>query len=399
MGAIASDATPSLASFHPGSKRAKPAERIASLDIVRGIVMILMAIDHVRVYAGVPGGGPTPSVFFTRWVTNFSAPDFAFLAGTGAFLLGRKLADKRALARYLVERGLILILLELTFLRLAWTFNTDFANYNLAGVIWMLGWCMILMAGLIWLPVTAVAVIGALLVVAQPVFTPIAHALPSAIGKFLYLGGEVRFGAGGPPFEVLYVIVPWVGVMALGYAFGTIMTFDVERRRKLCLRLGLAATLVYVVIAAVIVIKQPEHPGAAPAIFRMLNQRKYPASPLFVLMTLGPTLALLPYAERMRGRIADFLSTFGRVPMFFYLLHIPLIHASALVVSLIREGRLDPWLFGNHPMDPPPVPDGYRWSLPLLYLVFAIAIALLYWPCRRYAGLKARKTSELLRFI
>ena len=397
MGAIASDAT--LTSFHPGSERAKPAERIASLDIVRGIVMILMAIDHVRVYAGVPAGGPTPGIFFTRWVTNFSAPDFAFLAGTGAFLLGQKLGDRRALARYLVERGLILILLELTFLRLAWTFNTDFAIYNLAGVIWMLGWCMILMAGLIWLPVRAVAVIGALLVVGQPMFTPIGHALPAAIGNFLYLGGEVRFGTGGPPFEVLYVIVPWIGVMALGYAFGTIMTFEPERRRKLCLRLGLAATLVYVVFAAVAVLRQPARAGAPPALFRMLNQRKYPASPLFLLMTLGPTLVFLPYAERMRGRIADFLSTFGRVPMFFYLLHIPLIHASALVVSLIREGRLDPWLFGNHPMDPPPVPDGYRWSLPLLYLVFAIVIALLYWPCRRYGELKARRRGAILRLI
>src|SRR5580765_1421617 len=118
-------------------------ERIASLDITRGIVMVLMAIDHVRVYAGVPAGGPTPGVFFTRWVTHFSAPGFAFLAGTGAFLLGQKLADRRALARYLVERGVVLILLELTVLRLAWTFNADFAHYNLAGVIWMLGWCMI----------------------------------------------------------------------------------------------------------------------------------------------------------------------------------------------------------------------------------------------------------------
>jgi uncharacterized membrane protein len=378
---------------------AAPAARVRSIDIVRGAVMVLMAIDHVRVYAGVPAGGPWPGVFFTRWVTHFCAPVFVFLAGTAAFLHLRRHGDRGALARYLLVRGLMLVALELTVIRFSWTFNWNYGAFTLAGVIWMLGWCMILMAGLIWLPVTGIAIVGALIVVAQPVFTPIGHVLPAAVGDFLYLGGEVRFGAGGPPFEVLYVIVPWIGVMALGYAFGRIMTFDTERRRKLCLRIGITATLAYVMIAAASVLRQSPSPGAPPALFRMLSQRKYPASPLFLLMTLGPTLAFLPYAERMRGRIADFLSTFGRVPMFFYLLHIPLIHASALVVSLIREARVDPWLFGNHPMNPPPVPDGYRWSLPLLYLVFAVVIALLYWPCKRYAAAKARRRSGLLRFI
>jgi uncharacterized membrane protein len=396
MGVMARD--DSLTTFTAGSQRA-PAERIASLDITRGIVMLLMAIDHVRVYAGVPTGGPTPGVFFTRWVTHFSAPGFAFLAGTGAFLLGRKLDDKRALARYLVERGLILIVLELTVLRLAWTFNVDFANYNLAGVIWMLGWCMILTAGIVWLPTAAIAVLGLLLIVGQSVFTPIGHALPAAIGSFLYLGGEVRFSANGPPFEVLYVIVPWIGVMATGYAFGTIMTFEPERRRAWCLRIGLSATALFIVIAGVMVARQPSRPGSPPAILRMLSQRKYPASALFLMMTLGPMLAFLPLAQRMRGRVASVLTTFGRVPLFYYLLHIPLIHAAALVVSLIREGRIDPWLFGNHPMAPPPVPDGYRWSLALLYLVYAVVVVLLYWPCRWYADLKARSKSRMLRYI
>jgi uncharacterized membrane protein len=393
MGVITRDAT--FTTYAPGHERA-PRERIASLDITRGIIMVLMAIDHVRVYAGVPASGPTPAVFFTRWVTHFSAPGFAFLAGTGAFLLGQKLADKRALARYLVERGAILILLELTFLRLAWTFNLDFAHYNLAGVIWMLGWCMILMAGIIWLPLTAIAVLGLALIVGQPVFTPIGHMLPSAIGNFLYLGGEVRLGL---PVEVLYVIVPWIGVMATGYAFGAVMTFDPARRRKICLRIGLSATALFVIIAGIMVAGQPSRPDAPPVLLRMLNQRKYPASPLFLMMTLGPMLAFLPFAEHMRGRVASIFSTFGRVPMFYYLLHIPLIHATALVVSLIRTGRVDAWLFGNHPLSAPPVPDGYRWSLPLLYLVFAIVVALLYWPCRWYANLKARGGSRLLRYI
>src|SRR5437870_4534330 len=141
--------------------------RVASIDLIRGVVMILMAIDHVRVYSGQPAGGPTAGIFFTRWVTHFVAPAFAFLAGTGAFFLGRKLGDKGALARYLVKRGIVLILLELTVIRLTWTFNFDFAHYNLAGVIWMLGWCMILLAGLVRFSSKTIAIVGLVTIFAQ----------------------------------------------------------------------------------------------------------------------------------------------------------------------------------------------------------------------------------------
>lgn len=397
MAVIAREMT--TTAFRPESDAGRSTGRISSIDITRGIVMILMAIDHVRVYAGVPAGGPTAGVFFTRWVTHFSAPAFAFLAGTAAFLHERKLGDKGALARYLVTRGAILVAFELTFLRVAWTFNLDFANYNLAGVLWMLGCCMILMAGVVWLPVTAIGVVGLALIVGQDAFTPFSHALPSAIGKFLYLGGQVRVGGDGPPIDILYVIVPWIGVMAAGYAFGSVMTRAAAERRKWCFRVGLGLTAAFVVIAGVLVARQPVRPNAPPAILRMLNQRKYPASPLFLMMTLGPMIAFLPSADRMRGRPAAFLATFGQVPMFFYLLHIPTIHLSALVVSLIREGRVDPWLFGNHPMDPPPVPPGYRWNLALLYLVFACVIALLYFPCRWYARAKHERRARWMRYI
>lgn len=142
-------------------------QRIASLDIARGLAMILMAIDHVRVYSGQPPGGPTPGIFFTRWVTHFVAPAFVFLAGTGAYLYGRKIAKAttgvggtRALSRFLFTRGVWLIFLELTVLRIAWTFNFDFAHYLLAGVIWMIGWCMVLMAAAVYLPVRAIGTIG-----------------------------------------------------------------------------------------------------------------------------------------------------------------------------------------------------------------------------------------------
>src|SRR5512144_2023389 len=143
----------------PAARTAVPSrQRIVSLDVVRGIVMILMAIDHVRVYSGQPAGGPTPGIFFTRWITHFVAPAFVFLAGTSAYLYGQRVGDTRKLARFLLTRGLWLVLLELTVLRVAWTFNFDFAHYLLAGVIWMIGWCMVLMSAIVFLPHTAIAV-------------------------------------------------------------------------------------------------------------------------------------------------------------------------------------------------------------------------------------------------
>jgi uncharacterized membrane protein len=372
------------------------ATRLVSLDVMRGLVMVLMAIDHVRVYSGLPAGGPTAGIFLTRWVTHFCAPAFAFFAGTSAFLRGRQRTSSD-LARYLVTRGAWLVLLELTVVRVAWTFNFDYAHYILAGVLWMLGVCMILLAGLVRLPTPAIATFGLLVIFAQNIVGLLPQAVPGPfrpswgwIWQFLYFGGVVHLGQGGPAIAVLYSIVPWIGVMAAGYAFGTIMVRETAERRRLCLLIGLSATALFVLVAGVAVLLRPATSGAPPAAFRLLNQNKYPASQLFLLMTLGPTIALVPFAERATGAVGKALAVFGRVPLFYYLLHIPVIHAAALAVSLVREGRIDPWLFGNHPMMPPPVPDGYTWSLPLLYLVFVVVVAILYMPCRWFARAKAR---------
>ena len=377
------------------------ATRIVSLDIVRGAVMVLMAIDHVRVYSGIPAGGPTPGIFFTRWVTHFCAPAFVFLAGTSAFLYGRKLNDLRRLARYLATRGLLLVVLELTVIRFAWTFNLDYGRFILAGVIWMLGWCMVLLAGLIWLPTSAIGIIGLIVIVAQNIAGPLADAMPLGswgwIWQFLYLDGEVRLGAQGPTITVLYTIVPWVGVMAAGYAFGAIMMREPDARRRACLKIGLSATALFVVLGALAVFLRPAPQGAPPALIRFLNQNKYPASQLFLLMTLGPTIALLPLADRARGWAGDGLATFGRVPMFYYLLHIPVIHATALLVWLIRDGRMDAARFATAPYVS--IPEAQRWGLPLLYLVFVIVVATLYVPCRWFGSVKARRQDGWLRYV
>ena len=390
---------PTTAAYSPSTTAPSTTSRITSLDVVRGIIMVLMAIDHVRVYAGVPAGGPTPGVFFTRWVTHFSAPGFAFLAGTGAYLYAkRRNGSKQDVATYLLTRGLFLVALELIVMRLCWTFNVDVANYNLAGVLWMLGWCMVLMSGLVWLPTMAIGVVGLVIVFAQEVFGPISHALGDTLGNLLYVGSGQQVHLAGLPLNILYVIVPWIGVMAAGYGFGAVMTRDAASTKKICLWIGGVATVAFAVLATVLAMGQ--HGENAPPLFvRILGQRKYPASQLFLMMTLGPTIAFIPYADRVKGWLGNMLTTFGRVPLFFYVLHIPLIHLLAIAVSLVREGSVNPWLFGNHPAGIGPAPAGYRWSLLLLYAVWVIAIGLLYVPCRWYSEYKAKSTAWWTKYI
>lgn len=370
--------------------------RIDSLDLVRGIVMVLMAIDHVRVYAGVPAGSPDPAVFFTRWITHFVAPAFCFFAGTGAFLHGRKLNDTRALSRFLWTRGLMLVVLELTVIRVSWTFNFNFLEYNLAGVIWMLGWCMIVLAGLVRFSTRAIGIFALVVVFGQQLAGVIAEMLPGPIGSLLYEGGWIQMGPVG--LGVLYVLVPWIGVMALGYAFGTLYTADDAQRRRRMLIYGASATAFFFIAGSLSAMG--ESSDGIPFIGRLLNQQKYPASQLFLTMTLGPTILFLPLAERLRGRrIWTWLTTFGRVPMFYYLLHIPVIHIAAMVVSKVREGSVNPWLFGNHPYSPPELPPNYRWGLDLLYFVWAICVVLLYFPSAWYAKLRATRKYPWLSYI
>jgi uncharacterized membrane protein len=268
--------------------------------------MILMAIDHVRVYSGLPAGGPTPGIFFTRWITHFCAPAFIFLAGTSAFFYGRRHAD---VSRFLLLRGLWLVLLELTVIRLAWTFNLDFAHYLLAGVIWAIGWCMVLMAGLVRLPVSLVGGFGvAVMAMHNAVMPRVAPFLPDALRKILYTS---FFEGPIGPLIVLYSIIPWIGVMAAGYAFGKIVTLEPGRRDRLCYAIGLGATALFLLLRGFNLYGDPRpwtSNSGMPAILAFLNTTKYPASLSFLLMTLGPTIALIPLLERTRGVIARWVT-------------------------------------------------------------------------------------------
>jgi uncharacterized membrane protein len=283
----------------------------------------------------------------------------------------------------------------------------------MAGVIWAIGWCMILLAGLVKLPLTLVGAIGLVIIAGHNLIDPYIGELIPALGnssfggfwKILYLGffaGPIQFGADGPNLIVLYSIVPWIGVMAAGYAFGGILTLEPAQRNRICLAIGLAAIALFFVLRGFNLYGDPRpwvDMKQMPAVFAFLNTTKYPASLAFLLMTLGPCIALIPLLEQARSALARWITIFGRVPFFYYILHIPLIHALALVVSKIRLGEVSPWLFANHPMGNPPPPDGYTWSLASLYVVFAVAIVMLYFPCRWFADLKAKRNDWWLRYL
>lgn len=370
--------------------------------------MVLMALDHVRVYSGLPAGGPAPGIFFTRWVTHFCAPAFVFLAGTSAFLFGRKTRNPAALSRFLLLRGAWLILLELVVVRLFWTFNFQFTAM-LAGVIWAIGWSMIVLALLVRLPMAAIATFGVGIIALHNLTDLFAAKLGPALGtggaawfwQVLYFGGPVGGREGGPVLYVLYSIIPWAAVMAAGYAFGSTLVMEPARRRRLCLQIGLGATALFLVLRGINHYGNPAPWSGArmPAWLSFLNPNKYPASLDFLLMTLGPTIALMPVLETARGALARMLTVFGRVPLFYYLLHIPLIHLLAILVSLIREGAVNPWLFGNHPAMIGPAPEGYTWSLGLLYLVWIVAVTILYFPSRWFAERRASDRTGLLKFL
>lgn len=388
-----------------------PWTRLRAVDVARGLVMVLMAIDHVRVYSGVPAGGASAGVFLTRWITHFCAPAFVFLAGTGAFLRGRRHADT---PRFLLTRGLWLVLLELTVLRFAWTFQLDLGGAYLAGVIWAIGWSMVVLAALVRLPLPVVAAFGLVVIGAHDlvgrhlgeIVPTLGNDARGALWRILYAGflpGPVRIGDSGPSLLVLYSIVPWVGVMAAGFAFGRLLELERPRRERACFGLGALALALFLTLRTIDGYGDPRPwhalAGRVPAVFAFLSPNKYPASLDFLLMTLGPLLLALPLLERLRGRLGDGLALLGRVPLFYYVAHLFVIHALACGVSWVRTGAVDPWLIAPHPTGAPPVPEGYTWSLGLLYAVWALALVPLVLACRWFAGVKRRRRDWRLSYL
>lgn len=395
---------------HPAAPGPAGTGRILSLDVVRGAVMLLMAVDHVRWFLSESRFDPTDlerttaALFLTRWITHFCAPAFLFLAGTGAFLHGRRLRSRAALSRFLLTRGVWLILVEMTAVRLGWTFNLEYGSYLFGGVLWMIGCCMILLAALVFLPVGVVGGLGVAVIACHGALGSALRApqgaLPatgaSPLWQVLYFGGAFRLGEAGPLFHVLFSVVPWVGVIAAGYAFGPVMLLRSERRRRICKGVGLAGVAGFLVLRGLNLLDpQPWSRQESPvfAVLSFLNADKYPASTPFLLMTLGPTLALVALLERARGPLARGVAVFGRAPFLFYVLHLPVIHLAAVLLSLARYGEVIPWLGANHPMMAPQPPAGYGYGLGAVSLVAAAVVALLYLPCRWLGEIKDGRPS------
>lgn len=384
--------------------------RLQSIDLLRGLVMVIMAIDHVRVYSGLPAGGPTAGIFFTRWITHYCAPSFVFLAGTSAFLYFQKSGDKGEVTRFLIIRGLILVLMELTIIRFFWMFNFDYATFTFGGVIWMLGWCMVLLAAFIRLRSNTLIIIGLVMIFAQQVFLYVPNLFPAAVSAPLEKiwavfypsnsagksGAALLSGIAGFPsifgVSIFYVLIPWIGVMMAGYGFGQVFLRDAATIKKICLWVGLSAIALFIVAGTVMIFTAPPSDYNPPFLFKLLGQQKYPPSQLYLLMTLGPLIALLPWASTLKGKLAEALVIIGRVPMFYYILHLLLIHLSAFVVNLIISGTIHQEWYNTAPFVG--IPEEQRWSLPVLYIVWAIDVVILYFACRWYAAYKANHPQQ-----
>jgi uncharacterized membrane protein len=377
-----------------------PPARLESLDLLRGLVMVVMALDHTRDYfhgASLAGLDPTdlarttPWIFFTRFITHYCAPVFSFLAGAGVFLAGRK-KTKRELSWFLVTRGLWLVLLELTFVKWAWTFEYDLHRFW-GIVLWALGWSMVVLAGLIHLPFRVVAAIGLVLVFGHNALDGIQPADWGSWGwlwQLLHVRGPVEL-APGYTFRAGYSLLPWIGIMTSGYAFGALYQMEAGRRRRWLVGLGLGALALFAVLRGGNLYGDlrpwTPQPRTGFTFLSILNCTKYPPSLSYGLITLGPALLLLAWLERGTPAWTRPLLVYGRVPFFYYMLHIPLIHGMAALLSEFRFGRSDYLQLAS----PLPAPPGAGYSLPWVYLAWLVAVVSLYPLCRWFAALKQRR--------
>ncbi len=410
------------AAARPASVVLTAGVRITEIDMLRGIVIVLMALDHVRDYfhAGAFTLNPldpeqtTPWLYLTRWITHLCAPTFVLLAGVSAYLQFAKGKPTPALSSFLLTRGLWLIVLELTVLSFGWSFGFPYALFM--QVIWAIGWSMIALAALVWLPRMAVLAIGVVIVAGHNLFDPITpqtFGAFSLLWTFLHEGGPVLVGQ-QPIGLIAYPALPWIGVAALGYGMGALFASAPAKRDRTLFLLGLAMLTAFVVLRGLMAYGDPqfavgpeavardwrEQAGIGPALMVFFDVQKYPPSLQFTLVTLGIVFTSWPLLTRLRGPIASVLSTFGAVPFFFYVLHIYLVHLLAIGANAAAgkpiAGQFNYML---NVFTAPHLFQGAGFTLPWIYLAWAVVLLLLYPLCRYWQGLKARRRDWWLSYL
>jgi uncharacterized membrane protein len=396
-------------------------QRVNAVDLLRGIVMVIMLLDHTRdfVHREALDFDPTNLsktnvlLFFTRWITHFCAPIFVFLAGTGAFLQAARGKSKAELSKFLLTRGLWLVLLELTVIRVIVWFNVDFHFALQLQVIWAIGVSMIVLAGLIHLPLRAIAAIGIAMIALHNALDPIRITPaqgPGAVGPgfwgsvwmVLHQPGVIFFT---PTVHglVLYPLIPWIGVLAAGYCFGAVYQWEPDRRRRFLFKLGVGLLVGFVLLRGLNLYGDPARwsvqKNAVFTILSFLNVSKYPPSLLFLLLTLGTGILALSWFERGgEGLLARIFITFGRVPLFFYLGQWIAAHGLALLASYVA-GQPVEWLFTGFLNRPNPNPGNLGFSLWVVYLCWFLGVLLLYPLCRWFAGVKRRRNDWWLSYL
>jgi uncharacterized membrane protein len=409
----------------PGPLKAR--RRIDSIDVLRGIVMVIMMLDHTRDF--VHSGGfqfdptdltkTTTAIFLTRWVTHYCAPIFVFLAGAGIYLQLARGKSKSELSKFLLTRGLWLIVLELTVVRFGVFFSLDIRFFGFLQVIWVIGLSMIIMAAIIHLPLKVIGAFGVLMIFLHNLLdrfqvTPwrgLESPIPGVFAK-LWMVLHQPFSifpvlpVMSPVVVVVYNLVPWLGVMAAGFAFGRVYQFDAARRRRWLLTLGGAATVLFIVLRAINIYGDPARWSPQKnfifTVLSFINTTKYPPSLLFLLMTLGPAMLFLALFEsdvNVLGPLRHPLVTFGRVPLFFYFLQWYVAHSLAILIGLLA-GQPVSWQWES-PIDKftkPPLP-GIGFSLWVVYLCWIGGVLLIYPLCKWFAGVKARRRDWWLSYL
>jgi uncharacterized membrane protein len=381
--------------------------RLASVDILRGIVIGLMALDHVRDFFHVDAflfdpldvDRTSPALFATRWITHFCAPVFVFLAGVSAFLQSSRLS-RSGLARRLATRGLWLLLLEVTVIGFAWNFSFDFLFLQ---VIWAIGWSMLALAALIWLPASALLGLGVAILALHNLLDPVR---PDQLGNWaplwaalhesgpILLGGELRgFFA--------YPVLPWIGVICFGYGVGPIFRMEPARRRQMLKLIGASLIGLFVALRLADLHGEPNgweyQADFGRTAMDWLSTTKYPPSLQFAAMTLGPALLLLALLERLKGAAAEPWLTFGAVPLFVYVLHIYIAHGLAVAIGAAQGYPL--WGVGDLFRGGAANLQGWGFSLPVVYAIWLAVLAILYPPARWFARLKRRRSDWWLSYL